>query len=177
MLYFLSAGASECIIDLAFIIDASASVRDDWSIQLNFVVDVAKRINIGPQGSHIGLVQFGDDSRKEFDFREFDKTPYNQRNILQKITSLPRPRQGARTFINRGLRRANREIFRTEFGMRPNVKKVCFGTQDPFMSNAGTIIITSSMFKRLSHVTCMLLALGSVTLQSKLLTPDHRPTT
>lgn len=104
--------------------DASGSVRDDWSTMLNFVVDVAKRINISPEGSHIGLVRFGDDATKVFDFTEFDKKPFDKQAILDKITSMPRPLISERSFINRGLRLANRKILRRQYGMRPDVKQV-----------------------------------------------------
>ena len=114
------------MIDLALVVDASGSVRDDWNIQLNFIVDVVKKINLGPEGSHIGLVYFGDEATKSFDFTEFDKTPYNEQEILQKILDIPRPREGERTYINRGLRLANRNVLRTQFGMRPDVKQVYF---------------------------------------------------
>ena len=116
-----------CTIDLAFIVDASGSVADDWNILLQFVENVAKRVNMGPQRTHIAFVRFGDDSEKVFDFREFNKTSYNEYTILNKITSIPKPSAGERTFINRGLRRANREVFRANFGMRPSVRRVCRG--------------------------------------------------
>ena len=107
--------------------DASGSVRDDWETLLKFVVDVARNINPGPEGSHIGMVQFGDDAQKIFDFNEFDPATYNEEEVLGKITSVPRPLSGERTFINRGLRLANRQVLREQFGMRPDVKKVDSG--------------------------------------------------
>ena len=113
--------------------DASGSVRDDWTTQLNFIVNVAKNINMGPGGSHIGLVRFGDDSEKVFDFTEFYKTPYNEKEIFNKILDIPRPLAGERTFINRGLRDANRKVLRTKFGMRPDVRQVFWGPS--IMSN------------------------------------------
>ena len=104
--------------------DASGSVRDEWNVLLKFVTDVAQKINMRPGGSHIAVVYFGDDSAKLFDFRIFDHTPYDENSILDQIRAIPRPGSGERTFINRGLRRANREVFRTQFGMRPDVRQV-----------------------------------------------------
>ena len=104
--------------------DASGSVRDEWNVLLKFVTDVAQKINMRPGGSHIGLVYFGDNSAKVFDFNIFDQTPYNEESILDQIRAIPRPGSRERTFINRGLRRANRELFRTQFGMRPEVRQV-----------------------------------------------------
>lgn len=124
VVYFLSTEEHKCIIDLVFVVDASGSVRNDWRIQMKFLVDVAKKINMGPNGTHVGLVYFGNQATKVFDFKEFYKKPYDEQAILNKMTSIPTPLASERTFINRGLRAANRNIFRTRFGMRPNVKKV-----------------------------------------------------
>ena len=121
--FFLSEDPN-CILDLAFVIDASGSVRDDWETLLNFVVNVARAVNIGPERSHIALIYFGEQAVKLFDFTEFDQTPYIERSIFSKIQSIPRPLSTERTFINRGLKLANDEVFQTQFGMRPNVKQV-----------------------------------------------------
>ena len=116
------------MIDLAIVVDASGSVRDDWDTLLAFVAGVVQVINPGPGGSHIGVVQFGDNADKIFDFREFNEDTYNEAAMLEKITSIRRPSAGERTFINRGLRLANRAVLRTEFGMRPEVNQVSFLT-------------------------------------------------
>lgn len=114
------------MIDLGVVLDASGSVRDDWSVLLAFVASLTESVNPGPGGSHIGVVKFGDDAEKIFDFREFDESTYAEADVLQKITDIGRPGSGERTFINRGLRLANRQLFREEFGMRPEVKQVSF---------------------------------------------------
>lgn len=92
---------------------------------LSFVVDVVKRINVGPDGTHIGVVTFGNDAELIFDLNEFNKTTDYEMRICNKIESIPRPSSGERTFINRGLRLANRRVLRETFGMRPEVKSVC----------------------------------------------------
>lgn len=81
---------------------------------------------MGPDGTHIGMVTFGDTAEKIFDFKEFDKDTYNEAEVLRKMTSIPKPLSSERTFINRGLRLANLEVIREEFGMRPDVKQVGF---------------------------------------------------
>lgn len=115
-------------LDLCFVLDFSGSMRDDWSTMLSFVVDVVKVIHVGPEGTHIAVVTFGDDAELIFDFGKFNKTPGYEMAITNQIASIPRPLPGQRTFINRGLRLANRRVFREEFGMRPNAKQVLFVT-------------------------------------------------
>ena len=111
------------MIDLAMVVDASGSVRDDWNILLKFVSDVAVNVNPGPSDSHIGMVQFGNEAQKIFGFEEFAEDTYSETELIEKITSINRPSSGERTFINRGLRLANREVLRETLGMRPDVKK------------------------------------------------------
>ena len=96
--------------------------RDDWSALLCFVVEVVKRINVGPEGTHIGDVTFGNISKLIFD--EFNKTTDYEMRICNEIESIPRPSSDERAFINRGLRLANRRVMREEFGMRPDATQV-----------------------------------------------------
>lgn len=119
---------------MCFVLDASGSVRDDWSILLYFVVDVVKRINVGPEGTHIGVVTFGDNGKLIFDFNEFNKTSDYEMMISNEIASIRKPLSGERTFINRGLRLANRRVLREEFGMRPDAMKVIFVSLSPSVS-------------------------------------------
>lgn len=91
---------------------------------LSFVVDVVKRINVGPEGTHIGVVTFGNTARLIFDFNKFNKTADYEMRICNEIKSISRPSSGERTFTNRGLRLANESVMRIEFGMRPDAKQV-----------------------------------------------------
>ena len=84
-----------------------------------------KEINVGPEGTHIGVVTFGNDAEIIFDFNTFDKTTDYEMRICNEIASLSKPSSSERSFINRGLRLANRRVMREEFGMRPDVKRVC----------------------------------------------------
>ena len=83
-----------------------------------------KRINVGPEGTHIGVVTFGNISKLIFDFNEFNKTTDYEMRICNEIESIPRPSSDERAFINRGLRLANRRVMREEFGKRPDATLV-----------------------------------------------------
>ena len=61
---------------------------------LSFVVDVVKRINVGLDGTHIGVVTFGNDAELIFDLNEFNKTTDYEMRICNKIESIPRPSSG-----------------------------------------------------------------------------------
>ena len=82
-----------------------------------FLKDITRRVNMGPQGTHIALVFFSTQAQVVSDFTEFNKD-----NIRRKIDEAPH--HAGKTFINKGLKAAEEQVFRTEFGMRPHVKKV-----------------------------------------------------
>ena len=123
-LYCLFSDYSNCILDLVFVVDASDKVTDDWNTQLDFVIHFAKRVNIGPQGTHIALVRNGEHAKTVFDFREFRKTPFKEQTILEKIASMPRPQVGERSYILNGLIKTLDVFNKTRFGMNSNIKKV-----------------------------------------------------
>ena len=123
-LYFLFSDYSSCILDLVFVVDASDKVTDDWNTQLDLVIHFAKRVNIGPQGTHIALVRNGEHAKTVFNFREFKKTPFKEQTILKKIASMPRPQAGERSDILKGLIKTLEVFNKTRFGMKSNVKKV-----------------------------------------------------
>ena len=124
-LYFLFSDYSSCILDLVFVLDASDKVTDDWNTQLNFVIHFAKRVNIGPQGTHIALVRNGEHAKTVANFREFRKTPIKEQIILEKIASMPRPQEGERSNFHKGVMKSLEVFNKTRFGMKSNVKKVC----------------------------------------------------
>ena len=84
-----------------------------------------KGLNVGLEGTHIGVVIFGNSARVVLDFRAYELTTDYEMTIRNAIESIPKPSSGERTFINRGLRMANRFVMRDVYGMRMDVKQVC----------------------------------------------------
>lgn len=123
-LYFWLSDYSSCILDLVFVVDASDKGTDDWNTLLDFVIHFAKRVNIGPQGTHIALVRDGEQAKTVFNFREFRKTPFQEQTILKKIASMPRPQAGERSYFLKGLIKTVEVFNKTRFGMKSSVKKV-----------------------------------------------------
>ena len=113
-------------MDLVFVVDASDKVTDDWNTQLDFVIHFVKRVNIGPQETHIALVRNGEQAKTVFNFREFRKTPFKEQTILEKIASMPRPQAGERSYPFKGVIKAVEVFKKTRFGIKSNVKKVYF---------------------------------------------------
>ena len=135
-------------------------MRDDWSTVLSFVVGVVKGINVGKEGTHIGAVTFGDHARLILSFNDFNKTMDYEMTISEVIESIPMPLPGERTFINRGLRLANREVLREEFGMRPDAKQVrtFTATLSPSLSLSLSLSLPLSLSPSLSHTPSSLVS-------------------
>lgn len=79
---------------------------------------------MGPQGTHIALVGSGGPTETVFDFREFSKTPFKEQTILQKITSMTRPRTGEFRSFDKAVIWGMEILNKARFGMRSNVRKV-----------------------------------------------------
>jgi len=54
------------LLDISFIVDYSSSIRDsnfgsedNWQHVIEFMVGVAKSVNLGAAGTHVGCVSFG----------------------------------------------------------------------------------------------------------------------
>ena len=114
-----------CILDLAYIMDASGSITPYWNDVLRFAQGVASRVNISSDGTHLAVIKFGEESAVEFGFK--DGT--NEKSVIDKLGKLDPPEAGARTYLHKALRDANSKLFdegTNEFQFRedPSVRKV-----------------------------------------------------
>lgn len=112
-----------CILDLAFIIDASGSIKPYWEDVRKFAAGVAKLVNISSDGSHVGVVKFGETSKIEFGFNEGQ----NENTVVRNLLNLEPPITGERTMLHSALEKANEELFNEQtnnFREDPNVRKV-----------------------------------------------------
>ena len=112
-----------CILDLAFIIDASGSIEPYWEDVRKFAAGVAKLVNISSDGSHVGAVKFGETSKIEFGFNEGQ----NENTVVRNLLNLDPPVPGSRTMLHSALEKANDDLFNPQtnsFREDPNVRKV-----------------------------------------------------
>ena len=114
-----------CILDLAFVLDASGSITPYWPDVRRFAAGVAGLLNVSSDGSHIAVEKFGEEASVEFGFNEGqDKT-----TVIRRILSLSGPVTGARTMLHKALNEANDDLFNEQtnsYGYRtdPSVRKV-----------------------------------------------------
>lgn len=56
-------------MDFSFILDSSGSIgASNWRKLLNFVKDVLDELPIGPNGTHVGIISFGNEADLHIDF-------------------------------------------------------------------------------------------------------------
>ena len=129
---FLFSGGP-CTMDLAFLIDTSSSIdatnRHSLKESLKDLL-IEKFINVGPNGTHVAMVQYNDDAKVLFNF----KTEAKIENYIRYINKLS---PGGMTYMNKALQLA-RELFTVEAGMRPSVPKV--GAAMSFGCATGTVV-------------------------------------
>ena len=114
-----------CILDLAFILDASGSITNAWPNVRRFVAGVVDLVNVSTAGTHVGMVQFGSESKIVLGFNEGQ----DKDAVIRKALSLSPPIQFDNTQLHKGLDDANGELFNEEdndYGYRPekDVRKV-----------------------------------------------------
>ena len=112
-----------CIIDLAFVLDASASITNDWENVKQFVAGVVRRVNVSVDGSHIAITQFGLDSTVVLTFSEGQ----NKDDVIRRVLALPGPKRGANTQLHLGLIDTEEKVFNEAANLYrtdPSVRKV-----------------------------------------------------
>ena len=115
---------TECVVpvDLAFLIDASGSLKDSFQDIQKFVKKVINAYKIGPDATHVAAISYSDDARVAFDFNTLkgkDLTKENLNKLVDKINAT-----GGKTRIDLALRKAATDIYSEKGGQRPGRPKV-----------------------------------------------------
>lgn len=114
-----------CILDLAFILDASGSIELAWPDVRRFVAGVVDLVNVSSAGTHVGIIKFGADSDIVFGFNEGQ----DKDAVIRRVLSLPGPIPSDNTQMHKALNDANDKLFdpvTNTYGFRTeeNVRKV-----------------------------------------------------
>ena len=89
---------------------------------LQFLKDMVKAFNVGPEKTHIGVVAYSTGAKVEFKFDSLKGSAVTETGYYGLIDRI-RFQRGF-TFIDKALILANREIFTTSSGMRPELPQV-----------------------------------------------------
>ena len=119
------------IVDIAFIVDSSGSVKKYYEDEKFFVQRIASRFNIIEKGTHGGVIVFSSHGyvKTLIKFRDYLTT----KSFNEAVGNLPF--YGYMTRIDHALKLAHKELYTAEGQARPNVKKLLFlitdGRQNP----------------------------------------------
>ncbi|XP_053354807.1 matrilin-4 isoform X2 [Clarias gariepinus] len=117
-----AAGLGKCKsgpVDLVFVIDGSRSVRPhEFETMRKFMIDIINEMDIGPNATRVGVVQYSSQVQNVFSLKEFI-TLADMVKAIKKIIPLA---QGTMTGL--AIRYAMNVAFSTEEGARLNVPHV-----------------------------------------------------
>ena len=109
--------------DVAFIVDSSGSIgRRNWVKMLQFVKDMVKAYNVGPQKTHIAVIAYSTGAKVEFKLDRLLGSAVTEEGYYKLIDRIRFQR--SYTFIDKALLLANEQIFTTNSGMRPHLPQV-----------------------------------------------------
>ena len=113
----------KAVADVAFIVDSSGSIgRRNWLKMLQFLKDMVKAFNVGPDKTHVAVLAYSTGAKVEFRFNRLtgsDVTEEGYYDLIDRIRF-----QRGYTFIDKALLLADAEIFTTASGMRPELPQV-----------------------------------------------------
>ena len=89
---------------------------------LQFVKDMVKDFNVGPQKTHIAAVAYSNNAKVEFKFNSLKESEITEERYYRLIDRMGFQR--GFTFIDKALILTNEEIFSTASGMRPGLPQV-----------------------------------------------------
>ena len=105
--------------DYAFAMDTSGSILDpEFEIMKDFINQVIDFLLIGPNLTHVGLIDYSNRARLQFDFLQ----SFEKEEIKSSVEAVNRT-QGL-TRIDLALKVASEELFKHTGGMRDTSRKV-----------------------------------------------------
>lgn len=107
------------MVDIAFIVDSSASKGKDYGKQKEFIKAIGSTLDIVKGGSHAGIVLFSSDSEVAMKFSESS----NASEFTRAIDKLPLLGGRGRR-MDKALKMAFDRLLKPEYGMRVDVPQV-----------------------------------------------------
>ncbi|XP_047125173.1 collagen alpha-6(VI) chain isoform X3 [Hydra vulgaris] len=121
----------EAIVDVAFILDSSGSLKTEYQKEKNFLKTLAAMFGISPNGSRVGVITFSFHAQLSIKLNSFsDLSSFNA--AVDNI-----PLMGLTTRIDRALRLAQNEMFTLENGGRIGVTKLIILLTDGSQTSGG----------------------------------------
>lgn len=108
---------------MAFLVDSSGSIgRRNWGKMTQFLKDMVKAFNVGPDKTHIAIVAYSSNAVLEFKFDRLKGSQVTEAGYNRLIDGI-RFQRGF-TFIDKALMLADEQVFQISAGMRPELPQV-----------------------------------------------------
>ena len=144
----------EAKVDIAFLLDSSGSLKDDYSKEKNFLKTLAASFGIKENGARAGVITFSyyvEHSVKLNDY--FNLDDFNQ--AVDKI-----PLMGHTTRIDKALRLTQKEMFTAANGGREGVNKIVIVLTDGSQTKDNDSEDPGQVAKELRNMGYTVLAIG-----------------
>ena len=113
----------EAVADVAFLVDSSGSIgRRNWDKMKQFLKDMVKAFNVGPDKTHIAIVAYSTRAVLEFKFDRLKGSQVTEAGYNSLIDGI-RFQRGF-TYIDKALMLADEQVFLISAGMRPELPQV-----------------------------------------------------
>ncbi|OWF49646.1 Collagen alpha-5(VI) chain [Mizuhopecten yessoensis] len=110
----------KCKVDIAFVVDSSSSISvDDFDIQKNFIEDVVRRFDVGPEDVQFAAVSYSGNAYDEFKFNAGS----DQSRVIKDVGDI-RYSQGPATRTYKAIERMRTYLFAPGKGSRDDVVHV-----------------------------------------------------
>lgn len=110
-------------LDFALIVDTSGSIsRRNFATLLAFIEEMMDGFDISDNGTRIAIVEYSTDPSVQVTFNDFSGAALNAANLKRKVRKIPHKR--GKTYIDKALAMANRDVFSAKGGMRADALKV-----------------------------------------------------
>lgn len=110
-------------LDFALIVDTSGSIsRRNFRKLLDFIEEMVDGFDISEDGTRIAIVEYSTNPSVQVKFNDLSGAALNAANLKRKVRKIPHVR--GKTYINKALAMANRDVFSAKGGMRQDVLKV-----------------------------------------------------
>jgi len=150
-----------CKMDVIFVLDGSSTIKDHplhpWGLITGFTQDLAKQINISPDGSHAGLVLFTESILKKI---PLTKSESELLDILSTLTT-----RGGQTNTTKALYQARLFLTDPQYGARQGVPNIVVlvtdGNPDPDELTTNRVFIEAQACRD-AGIRVIVVGVGSV---------------
>ena len=113
----------QVVADVAFLVDSSSSIGlQNWARMMQFLKNIVKVFNVGPDKTHIAFVSFSTSVVLEFKFDRLKGSQITEAGYYSLIDKIRY--QGGATNIDEALILAEQQVFIRRAGMRPELPQV-----------------------------------------------------